>query len=516
MDTFGALHMVLKHKAILAWLLPIFGAAVLAGVAADGTSSAPTVASMDEAFANACLAPYREQLAGWQAADLGEEAYRQAILAARAASADSCSAFVERVGKQIEPGQAEPRALRDARDLLAQDMHDQRVNCLEARAMAEAVRSAESLYQLAYCEGRGYGRDEQTVLLREAAEIDPEHLGALRDLADAPLAAGLDSQQRAEYGASLDWLAEDDDDRRSAAMAIIKGAIDRGDLDAVQQVRESFRQHLLKLPPLSRCQKTEQEIFGLWDACLTALKGTAADALAAGEPLSNELLSALDYLFWAKSLSVDMPKHVRSQAEVAELLATPELRAQFAAAYADEPRVVALLEKAAAADADWQKIIVLMDGADMTDWGRGTDVTVQLMDRYSRMAHWLGWAPWAERMTAQAQQIKAVLESHPEHLRTSRHYLVLARTANSWRERISSLRRAVELDAGNVEARCDIAHSLARVGDTDAARRGYRELLAEGDRSCNAQTWLDELDSRALPEVETLDEPKEFLFHWKH
>ena len=472
-----------RKTASSGWFPMLVGAIAVA--VADGASAEPTESAVAEAYARSCVAPYHEELAGAQATQFDREAYQRVVLAARAAAADSCSAFVERIEKHAQPGEEESQELRDARELLAEPP---RGRCVEARMIAEVVRSAESLYELAQCHPFG---EEGTALLREAVEINPGHLGALSLL----MIAVLDTQTRAEYGASLYQRSEDIDDRMDAAKAIIEGAVDRGDLAAVLEIRERIRRDLLSQPPLRRCA-ANLDSLGLREVCLEAIEAVAAGAASASEVLPDKVVSLVDRLFWDIGLSINMPNRIRSEAEVAELLATPEMRAQLAAVYEDEPELRHVLE----------------DEAELARWMRGDPEMLELLDRDARLADWLGWEPWGVRKAGQVERLKAVLENHPERLRTSEHYLALANTASTWRERIASLRRAVELEAGSVRARCELAAALARVGDLAGARRGYRDLLADEDGSCNARGRLEALNNQAPEEVAPLDGPVNLIY----
>ena len=476
-----------RKTASSGWFPMLVGAIAVA--VADGASAEPTESAVAEAYARSCVAPYHEELAGAQATQFDREAYQRVVLAGRTAAADSCSAFVERIEKHAQqPGVEESQELRDARELLAEPP---RGRCVEARMIAEVVRSAESLYELALCHPFG---EEGTALLREAVEINPGHLGALSLL----MIAVLDTQTRAEYGASLYQRSEDIDDRMDAAKAIIEGAVDRGDLAAVLEIRERIRRDLLSQPPLRRCA-ANLDSLGLREVCLEAIEAIAAGAASASEALPDQVVSRVDDLFWDIGLSINMPNHVRSEAEVAELLATPGVRAELAAAYAHSPEILEIFE----------------DEVELARWMRGTAALVELLDHDARLADWLGWEPWGVRKAGQAERLKAVLENHPERLRTSRHYLALAKTASTWRERIGSLRRAVELEAGSVRARCELAGALARVGDLAGARRGYRDLLADEDGSCNARGRLEALNNQAPEEVAPLDGPGALFFYLK-
>ena len=469
------------------WLPILAVAAILAAADGVGAESAESRV-MEEAFARSCVAPYHESVAGWPPAQLDKEAYWQVVLEARAVAAGSCSAFVELIEKDVEPDGEENPLLRDARDLLA---HTPEGRCLEAQAITEVVRSAQSLYKLALCTPRG---EEKVALFREAVEINPRHIGSLLFLSQV----ALNSQTRAEYGALLHRRTKGLGYRLTAAKAMIEGAVDRGDLSTVVQIHESVRQDLLDQPPLSRCYE-RREHLGVVDICLEGLEALAADAVSAGEVLPQRVVSLVDNLFWEIGLSIPMPTYVRSEAEVAHLLATPDVRAQLAGVYEREPEIRHILE----------------DEVELAEWMRGEPATVEVVDRDALLAQWLGWEPWGSRKAAQADRLAAILENHPERLRTSEHYLALANTATTWEDRMESLLRAVEVGEGSVRARCELAGALGRVGKLEEARRGYRELLADDDGSCHAQQRLENLIDRAPPDLVSLDEPRERFFYLK-
>ena len=473
-----------KRESVSRGWFPILAGTIAAAMAngmdAQSTESA-TESAKEEAYAQSCLAPYRDELAGWQAAQLDEEAYWRVVLAARAAAADSCSAFVERIERDAQPGAQESPYLRDARDLLA-DTPEGR--CIEARVVSEVVRSAESLFELAYCHPPG---KEMTSLLREAVEMDPGHLGSLLFLTSFD----LDLRARAEYGESLYERSENIAYKMSAAKAMIEWAVGRGDLVAVQEIHERFKRDLLDEPPVERC-RLHLDTLGLEEVCLEAIESMAADALAAGEALPDRVVSQVSYLFWKTHPTIDLPNKVRSEAEVAEMLATPAARAQLVADYSDALEYLEISED---------------DIVEFAKLLRGDPDRVERLDHDALLVDVLDLESWAPRKASQAERLRDVLENYPEPLRTTEHYLALALIVPTWRERIALLRGAVQMEQDHVRARCQLAEALAVTGDLAGARRGFQELLAYDDGSCDAQWWLDDLDDRAPTEAVSLDEP---------
>ena len=462
----------------LGWFQILAGTSAVA--VANGMGAQPTESAAEEAYAHSCLAPYHDELAGWQAAQLDEESYRRVVLAARAAAADTCSAFVERIEREGQPGVQESPYLIDARDLLQETP---RGRCIEARAISEVARSAESLFRLAVCHLPG---KEGTALLREAVKVDPQHLGSLQLLTSFD----LDPRARAGYGESLYQRGGDIENKMDAAKAIIEWAVDRGDSAAAQEIHERVRRELLNQPPLRRCT-VHLDVLGLEELCLEAIESVAANALAAGEPLSNEFVSLVTRQLSEARLMIDLPRDVRSEAEVAEILATPGVRTKLVADYSNVPKYLEIIED----EVEFAKLL------------RGEPDFVELLDHDTLLADWLGRESWEVRKSAQAERLNAVLDNHPEPLRSAVHRLALALFAPTWRERIALLRGAVESDPGHVRARCQLADALAVTGDLAGARRGYEELLAVEDGSCNARAALDALDDRAPAEAVPLDEP---------
>ena len=440
-------------------------------------------------YTQSCIAPYHKALAGWHAPHLDRENYQRVVHAIRKTLVEPCTAFVEQ-RERADPqhlGAAEQQELLNARNLLANTPEGQ---CVEAQLIADAIRSAESLYRLSLCTPPG---ERETSLLQEAVEIDPNHLGALLLLTDSD----LDSQARSGYGTALYELSEDIDYRLDAAKAIIEGAVDRGDLAAILDIRERVQQDLYSQRPLRRCAG-HLDILGLRHICIEAFEIVASKAEDAGSVLPLEILSLVGELIWEIGLSIGMPTYIRSEAEVADLLATPGVRDQLFLAYEDEPDILNLIQ----------------DEVELARWMRGTPEMVEILDRYERLATWLEWEPWEIRTAAQVNRLKAVLENYPEPLRSPDHHLALADAASTWGERIESLQRAVEIDDTNGKARCQLAQAMTKVGDVNGAGREYQALLAFDNDPCSAQAEIAESLRGDTPlDAAQLDEPQELFFY---
>lgn len=98
------------------------------------------------------------------------------------------------------------------------------------------------------------------------------------------------------------------------------------------------------------------------------------------------------------------------------------------------------------------------------------------------------------RETKLEARLQAILDAYPETLRSSEHYRAYAVGAPTWRGRIASLRRAVDVDGGNLAATCDLAVALTATGSLDEARALYAELAAADDQACRAEEALRDID----------------------
>ena len=116
------------------------------------------------------------------------------------------------------------------------------------------------------------------------------------------------------------------------------------------------------------------------------------------------------------------------------------------------------------------------------------------MDRAFECAAYGAWSNGPKPLVA--AKIAAILDEHPESLRSSEHQRVLANTAEGWDERVVGLRRAVETDPGNLRARCDLADALASTGAVDEAASLYKGLMAAEHAPCRAGERLRRLGNR--------------------
>ena len=140
------------------------------------------------------------------------------------------------------------------------------------------------------------------------------------------------------------------------------------------------------------------------------------------------------------------------------------------------------------------------------------DVLRQLEQAYED----LRYGPW--RMTPKtgaANHLKALLDTHPESLRSSEYHRVHAETAAVWRDRIALLRRAVDLDYGNLRARCDLAEALAATGARSEAGAVYLDLMSSGSPPCKPGRALRSLDEQSLwgtnATIASPEDPVEFI-----
>ena len=107
----------------------------------------------------------------------------------------------------------------------------------------------------------------------------------------------------------------------------------------------------------------------------------------------------------------------------------------------------------------------------------------------------LKYRPWMANAGA-AERVKALLEAHPAPLWTSEHHRVYAMTATVWGDRIASLRRAVDLDYGNLRARCDLAEALVTTGGRTEAAALYLDLTSDSP-PCDPGESLRRLEDQA-------------------
>ena len=132
---------------------------------------------------------------------------------------------------------------------------------------------------------------------------------------------------------------------------------------------------------------------------------------------------------------------------------------------------------------------------DAAAWGEAIppDVLLHMEDAFERFERGT-WSNGPKRLGA--AKLAAILDAHPEPLRSSEHLRVLAKTAAGWAERVGGLRRAVETDPGNLRARCDLADALAFTGAVDEAASLYEGLMAAEHPPCRAGDALGRLANR--------------------
>ena len=111
-----------------------------------------------------------------------------------------------------------------------------------------------------------------------------------------------------------------------------------------------------------------------------------------------------------------------------------------------------------------------------------------------------------------ADRLAALLEAHPEPLRSAEHVRVLAVTADVWGDRVDGLRRAVEMDSGNLRARCELADALATTGAVAEAVSLYQGLMAAEHPPCPAREALTRLDNGTQAGTYTPAEDEEIEF----
>ena len=100
-----------------------------------------------------------------------------------------------------------------------------------------------------------------------------------------------------------------------------------------------------------------------------------------------------------------------------------------------------------------------------------------------------------ERGSLAAARLRALLVAFPGSLPSSEHHRVLARNAEGREDRMASLRRAVDLDPGNLQARCDLAEEL--VGTTEGLDEGrslYLDLTTDSGAPCNPLDMVRSMD----------------------
>ena len=96
-------------------------------------------------------------------------------------------------------------------------------------------------------------------------------------------------------------------------------------------------------------------------------------------------------------------------------------------------------------------------------------------------------------------RLQTVLDGYPEHLKSSEHFRVFAEAFLEGAERTGALRRATQLDPGNLAARCGLAETLERTSPEEAWSI-YADLAAEPadlPMLCDPEVSLQRLEERA-------------------
>ena len=360
------------------------------------------------------------------------EDYVQACEAPSVAWEATCSALVERLSALTDPSPESRLALFRARSWLGH-YPDSVEYCNEVRALAEDLPDRpDVLFEFALCSywpmpsgpsGRRRGNENLISGLQAMLVLAPDHEDAL-DLLVHKIRAlgygyGVDAAALAGYATTQYEITGS----AGAAVAVYEAALDAGDRQKAEAIRERVRRDLeldaLDYGPRQRqgslALACSDGLFdlGLEDSCLSALEMLAETSAANGQMIPRDVLGHVSDAFG---------------------------RLEFQAR---------------------------RDGA----------------------AERNGYAQRG------AARVRSVLDAHPEPFRSSEHYRVYAATAASWGNRIEALRRAVELDVGNLEAMCELAGALVLTGARSEAWPIYADLAAVNDRSpCAAEEALQELE----------------------
>ena len=438
-------------------------------------------------YRSACVTAYQSRLAGPQPA-LDDQQFRQAREAARDVVAASCRAFADRLERHAPLSSAQTNLLQAARQLI-DDSDDRR--CTEAELIGTFSTHAESYYQRGIC---AEDRHRSAALYREAVKADPQHIGARMMLTGSD---ALDSQERAKHAEVLYDLDHSLYSRLEAAQVIMDGAIDRNDKVGALGFRERVRRDV-------GCAAMDE--VGIDDFCVQSWVSVATAYSSTGRPLPDDRATRFGESAADRRLLARVADHVRTPAQVEELLADPVIGANLIDAYTDNPDFPGLLE----------------DRAAFVEHLRGDPPQVKAVERDTRLSQWLGRANWKPRMLAQAELLLAVLRDYPEELRSAAHYVGLARGAANWGDQIAAYRKAVALNPRDLETRCDLAWALGRTGQRAEARNMYEALAGESDPPCDAKERLVRLAELAegteqvFPTPSLDDDPGHFrlLLDW--
>ena len=343
-----------------------------------------------------------------------------------------CAAFAARIAALAEPSPEARLALFVARDRIGGNGPDR---CGTMRRIAEDMVPEHPfpLFFLATCtrheEGGEFAKRQKAVsLLRRAVAADPEHvlsLFALVSMGEGPAFRGeyphLTAAEYAGYATAHYRITGD----TWAARLAFDGYLDAGHTARADSIRNGVRDDL-------------------------SLDALDLSPTARGGSLS---LACSDDLIW-----LGLADHCL--AAFTALIGT-----SAAAGEAVPDDVLAHLRDA------FKRLVAAARVAD----GRKNN------ERFARRLSHASWV--AGRKAREAAGLRALLESHPPPFKSSEHHRVYAATAPSWGERIEALRSAVELDAGNREAMCELAEALVVTGAGREAWPIYTELAATDDPS---------------------------------
>lgn len=352
------------------------------------------------------------------------------------AAREICSAFVARLAALANPSPEARLALFKARGWIG-GIASPEAYCREVEAIAAELRSRPVvLLDMATCsyyadskqpsgtEGEERQADETAAsLVLEALAIDPEHVDSLEYLIRlvGPEAysgrygiAGIDAVVLARHATTLYGL----NGSISAAKVAVDAAVDAGMTAGADEFRVRVLRDL-RLAELDYGPARRDESLTL--AC-------SDDVFTLG--FANYCLSAIETL-------------AKTAADRGEPMGDDVLR---------HLRFAFIRLKLQARQADTVK-------------------------NDPRRAHRVEYEAWAGK-DGQAARLKAVLDAHPEPLRSSEHYRAYASTAPTWGGRIAALRRAAELGIDNLEARCELAAALVNIGERAEAWSIYADLAA--------------------------------------
>ena len=128
------------------------------------------------------------------------------------------------------------------------------------------------------------------------------------------------------------------------------------------------------------------------------------------------------------------------------------------------------------------------------------DVLGNVEDAFAHLHH---YTSKTGPKTGSAARLRKILEAYPEALRSSEHHRVYAGTTPLGNGRIEGLRRAVDVEFGNLAARCDLAVALTAAGRFHEAASVYKDLAAPTDEAspCDAAKMVRWLGNTALHQV---------------